>query len=68
MTTPAPLPPRVQYALAAEADVSLQALRRRLSGKPNKPSIAARLDAAAAKLGVTLPALETPDAPAPSAR
>ncbi len=56
MTGASTLPPRVLYALASAADVSLETIKRRLQGRPLRPSTAARIEAAAARLKVELPA------------
>lgn len=66
MQRPALLP-RTINGLAATGDVSPNTVRRRLRGLPLQPSVAARLDAAAAKLGVVLPPLAPPAPEAPAA-
>ena len=56
--------PRTINALAAQADVSVPTVRRRLTGQPLRPSCAARLDKAARELGVELPPLASSEAAA----
>lgn len=50
------LTPRQIRALSVEADVAEPTVRRRLQGRPVRPSTSARLDAAAVRLGLPLPA------------
>lgn len=51
------LTPRLIRALSVEADTAEATVRRRLAGKPTRPSTCARIEAAAARLGVALPAV-----------
>ena len=55
MAPPPPPSSRTVWALALEADTDPATVRRRLAGHPLDPSTAARVERAAAKLGVVLP-------------
>lgn len=49
------LAPRLLLALASKADVAPNTVRRRLDGRPMRPSTRARVEAAARRLRLTLP-------------
>lgn len=51
------LTPRQIRALSAEADVAPATVQRRLDGRPVRPSTRERIEAAAQRLGLTLPSL-----------
>ena len=62
------LSPRTLLALAAAADVCPNTVKRRLDGRPMRPSTRARVEAAAKRLRVRLPRAAQPSRGSQGAR